>query len=894
MKNLSSRKWNMSFVFLLALICLVMLFLTSCGQGPETPSDTGSIAFSVKLKGISYEGLEIHAMELDCDATGVETVVAEIYDEASLYLTSGGPWLCSAHAGTIQNVLTGTNRTIVVLGKDINGNVIYWGEKSGVTVTAGQTTNAGTIEVEPFDPPFDPPTLISPTDGETVIGGSYSFEWDPIKGASEYLIQVSTDSNFVSTVINETVTTEPYTPTTPLTTGTYCWRVRAEDSYGNQSAWSEVWGFTVSAESGVAPSAPTNVTATAGNEKVTLGWNSVPGAISYNIYWATYSGVSKADYEGKIEDVTSTSYTHTGLTTGTTYYYIVTAENSYGESVESSELSTTPEQDKWVETGAMNEARMLHSATLLPDGKVLIAGGASDWEVGANAYDTAELYDPISGTFSFTGNMNVKRAWHFPMTGPGVALLNNGLVLITGGSDINTTHNSTELYDSLTETFSYTSDMPYESMDHSAILLQDGRVLVAPLESKAAIYDPSIGTFSSITNALVYPRSFHTVTLLPNGKVLVAGGRHNSTVLSSAELFDPATETFSETGEMNYERYLHSATLLPDGRVLITGGTRWSDILGEEEALNSAEIYDPETESFSIIDEMDYARSHHPAILLLNGKVLIGGTGGRNCQLFDPSTGQFAVTDEMSLGRSFYLATLLADGSVLVTGSDLRASERYIPSPPSDSTFPSNPSITINNGGSSTSFTNVTLTLSATDDTGVFGYFVSESSTTPLATLSSWIPIASTTNYSADVPFLLTTGDGEKTVYVWFKDVAGNVSGVVSDSITLISGTALPDTGQTQSYTDTFGEDSDYSINPASYTDNGDGTVTDNVTGLMWQQEDDDTTRTWDEACSYCDELALAGYSDWRLASKKELMSIVDYGTYSQPFNRHNIFSRHS
>ncbi len=90
----------------------------------------------------------------------------------------------------------------------------------------------------------------------------------------------------------------------------------------------------------------------------------------------------------------------------------------------------------------------------------------------------------------------------------------------------------------------------------------------------------------------------------------------------------------------------------------------------------------------------------------------------------------------------------------------------------------------------------------------------------------------------------------------------------------------LPDTGQTQSYTDTFGEDSDYPINPLSYTDNGDGTVTDNVTGLMWQQEDDDTTRMWDEACSYCQDLTLGGYSDWQLPYKKELMSIVDYGTY--------------
>ena len=91
----------------------------------------------------------------------------------------------------------------------------------------------------------------------------------------------------------------------------------------------------------------------------------------------------------------------------------------------------------------------------------------------------------------------------------------------------------------------------------------------------------------------------------------------------------------------------------------------------------------------------------------------------------------------------------------------------------------------------------------------------------------------------------------------------------------------LPDTGQTMSYTDTWGEDSDYNINPPSYADNGDGTITDYVTSLMWQKQDDDLGYTWDNAISYCESLELAGYTDWRLPSKKELLSIVDYGTYN-------------
>ena len=96
----------------------------------------------------------------------------------------------------------------------------------------------------------------------------------------------------------------------------------------------------------------------------------------------------------------------------------------------------------------------------------------------------------------------------------------------------------------------------------------------------------------------------------------------------------------------------------------------------------------------------------------------------------------------------------------------------------------------------------------------------------------------------------------------------------------------MPDTNQTMSYTNTIGEDHDYTINPPSYTDNGNGTVTDNVTGFVWQKQDDGVSKTWADAGTYCDASTLGGYSDWRLPSLIELISIIDNGVHSPSINK--------
>ena len=254
------------------------------------------------------------------------------------------------------------------------------------------------------------------------------------------------------------------------------------------------------------------------------------------------------------------------------------------------------------DTGSMATARALHSSVTLPNGMVLIAGGSPSFSNRAVAFASAELYSPFTHTFTSVGNMHVGRS-AFTMT-----LLQNGLVLVAGGSN--------------------------------------GTVAV----SSAELFDPSTNTFTLLTNSMVTARLNHIATLLANGKVLITGGNSNGTELASAEIFDPSTNTFTATSQpMTTARDLHQAVLLPNGKVLITGGFSTS---GASNALASAEIYDPVADTFTATGSMATPRYEHASALLFTGKVLVGGGFSGNgfttplaaAEIYDPSTGTFSPT----------------------------------------------------------------------------------------------------------------------------------------------------------------------------------------------------------------------------------------------------------
>ena len=315
----------------------------------------------------------------------------------------------------------------------------------------------------------------------------------------------------------------------------------------------------------------------------------------------------------------------------------------------------------------MMTARSGHTATLLPDGGVLIAGGMSD---NGSYFDAVEIYSPTTQTFSSARSMSARRVGHTATALP------DGKVLIAGGYNGDYLA-SAEIYDHTTGSLTPAGRMTMPRSEHIAVLLNSGKVLFAggvgtgwTFLASAEVYDPSTGTFTR-TGSMSTGRESHSATLLKNGKVLIAGGhkdrREAMTVYSSAEVYDPSKGAFSVTGDMTTIRHKHGASLLPDGNVLIVGGSDKRDWDGK---YDTAEIYNWAEGKFKAIASMSTARFKlaSAVVSLRNGKILIGG-GAELLEVFDSATNSFnPVKDKMDRPRYFSAATLLKDGRVLITG----------------------------------------------------------------------------------------------------------------------------------------------------------------------------------------------------------------------------------
>ena len=351
--------------------------------------------------------------------------------------------------------------------------------------------------------------------------------------------------------------------------------------------------------------------------------------------------------------------------------------------IETAIPSASPRAASWTATGSMARQVIGGVAVLLQD-KVLLMGGSYD-----HAEPNVQLYDPGTGTWAGTGPMVTPR-WQFA-----AAPLLDGRVLVIGGSGREGVLASAELFDPQSGSWAATGSMGTARYFTTATVLPDGRVLVAggtvvtpsfnPSVATAELYDPATGSWTP-TGSMHTARSHPIAMLLPGGKVLVVGGWNDNDTLSyplaSAEVYDPATGTWAPVHDMLEATSVQSATLLANGRVLVVGGTYElptpESVSPAEGIAPTAELYDPAADAWTMTGNLGKTVRGYTATLLSDGRVLVAGGMDRpwignvpasaSAAVYDPSTGTWGATSDMIEGRSDHTATLLPDGMVLVAG----------------------------------------------------------------------------------------------------------------------------------------------------------------------------------------------------------------------------------
>jgi uncharacterized repeat protein (TIGR03803 family) len=316
----------------------------------------------------------------------------------------------------------------------------------------------------------------------------------------------------------------------------------------------------------------------------------------------------------------------------------------------------------WATNSPLNVARWAHTATLLNDGTMLITGGLLSNTNGNSANTNAcELYDPQTGTASFTASMQSSRDSHR------ATLLANGQVLVSGGGG----DASSEVYDPNSGTWINYASMNDERLIHTATLLANGQVLAAGGYndnsgqdlSSAELYDPVAGTWS-VTASMTYPADTFAAVLLTNGTVLVCGGSDASDGIfyeTNAAIYYPATQTWTNTAPMHEARAGLTATLLPNGKVLVVGGN------GD----NTAEVYDPVAKTWTFVSDLNDGWYQPNTVLLTNGQVMVLGDGNSDVEIYDPSADTWTYADSLPVAGNRQTATVLFGGQVVVTGGSV-------------------------------------------------------------------------------------------------------------------------------------------------------------------------------------------------------------------------------
>lgn len=326
------------------------------------------------------------------------------------------------------------------------------------------------------------------------------------------------------------------------------------------------------------------------------------------------------------------------------------------------ELSIEPRGDFWKAGPEMTEPRREHTAVLLNDGRVLIAGGRGP----DGPLNTAEIFDPLTNTWTPTGALNVARSYHQAI------LLADGRVLVMSGRVNGVDIESCEVYDPNTSAWTEVGDLDSGRFAPLVVRLQDGRILIAggfeqgnsnDFLRTCELFDPATESWTN-TGSYVTGANKQIGFVLADGRVLSAGGydggasRHQN-----AELYNPATGSWANTGFMAERRYRYAGALLDDGRVLAIAG-------GNDGTSNnlSSEIYNPATGQWSGAGALAVRRRDISSAMLPDGRVIIAGGGIAASEVFDPATATWTAGGNLQRVRSDFTMTALLDGRTLVTG----------------------------------------------------------------------------------------------------------------------------------------------------------------------------------------------------------------------------------
>ena len=312
-----------------------------------------------------------------------------------------------------------------------------------------------------------------------------------------------------------------------------------------------------------------------------------------------------------------------------------------------------PETNRWTAADEMREARTEHSAALLEDGRVIVTGGMNE---NLKIIGTTEIFDPETGKWSEHGGMRTVRRGHFTLSLPdgkvavvgGVGQTLGGLGILANIAAVGALL-STEIYDPNTDTWSRASDMLEGHSGGLAVVLKDGRVLIAGGYNQAEglasseVFDPSIDQWIR-TSSMARKTFANTAIVLPDGSVLFTGGfgmsRSKGGITPGSEVFDPKSNEWRRASDTVHGRMGHTITLLPDGRVVTIGGSTAGG------PVNTAEYMEPETWLWSEITPMSVERSQHTATLLTDGRILVaGGSIQTTVEVYDPGTDEWTSSD---------------------------------------------------------------------------------------------------------------------------------------------------------------------------------------------------------------------------------------------------------